>query len=124
MNKNRLYILLALTIASILFGVLIAEIVPLLLSNVFSKLVKGSVEPIGFPWAIKLLLICSIAAKPTIKLVGEIFNLTRLNAGKPPLCPQCASSMKVRTAKSGEHAGKKFWGCSTYPKCRGIVSPR
>ncbi len=124
MNKKRLYRLLALTIVGVLFGLLIAEIIPLLISNVFSKLVKGAVEPTDFPLTIKLLLIFSIAATPAIKLVGEIFNLTRLKAGKSPLCPLCASSMKIRTAKSGEHVGRKFWGCSTYPKCRGIVSPQ
>jgi ssDNA-binding Zn-finger/Zn-ribbon topoisomerase 1 len=29
--------------------------------------------------------------------------------------------MIVRTARSGARAGHQFWGCSTYPACRGIV---
>lgn len=33
-------------------------------------------------------------------------------------CPECGSSMVLRTARRGENAGKKFWGCSAYPKCR------
>ncbi|HEY9208868.1 MAG: NERD domain-containing protein [Acidovorax soli] len=33
-------------------------------------------------------------------------------------CPQCGSTMALRTAKSGANAGKQFWGCSTFPKCR------
>ncbi|MBT9613031.1 MAG: topoisomerase DNA-binding C4 zinc finger domain-containing protein [Burkholderiales bacterium] len=29
--------------------------------------------------------------------------------------------MVMRTAKQGENVGRSFWGCSKYPKCRGIV---
>lgn len=36
-----------------------------------------------------------------------------------PECPSCGSSMVRRTAKKGATAGSQFWGCSTYPKCRG-----
>lgn len=38
-----------------------------------------------------------------------------------PRCPKCGSEMILRTANSGANAGNKFWGCSKYPKCRGIV---
>ncbi|MGF1574456.1 MAG: NERD domain-containing protein [Cyanophyceae cyanobacterium] len=33
-------------------------------------------------------------------------------------CPKCASPLVLRTARSGSTAGSKFFGCSTYPKCR------
>ena len=33
-------------------------------------------------------------------------------------CPACGSAMALRTAKAGAQAGKQFWGCSTFPKCR------
>lgn len=33
-------------------------------------------------------------------------------------CPKCGSPLVLRTAKSGAGAGKQFFGCSTYPKCR------
>ena len=36
------------------------------------------------------------------------------------ICPKCSSSMVVRIAKNGSNAGKKFWACSSYPKCRHI----
>ena len=36
------------------------------------------------------------------------------------LCPACSAVMLKRKAKSGDNAGKLFWICSTYPKCRGI----
>lgn len=37
-----------------------------------------------------------------------------------PSCPKCGSQMVLRRAKTGANAGNEFWGCSTYPKCRGI----
>jgi len=48
----------------------------------------------------------------------------RANAAKPaaaaaPSCPQCNSPMVLRTARKGAQAGNSFWGCSTYPVCRG-----
>ncbi len=39
-----------------------------------------------------------------------------------PRCPVCGSTMVLRTAKRGVRAGKKFWGCSEYPYCRGIIN--
>ncbi len=36
-----------------------------------------------------------------------------------PKCPKCGSPMKLRT--SGK-TGNKFWGCSSYPNCNGIVN--
>ena len=38
-----------------------------------------------------------------------------------PVCPKCASSMVKRQAAKGPHAGKFFWACSTYPKCRQVI---
>jgi len=37
------------------------------------------------------------------------------------LCPECSSVMLKRKAKNGNAAGKLFWICSTYPKCRGML---
>jgi restriction system protein len=34
-------------------------------------------------------------------------------------CPDCGSIMILRTAKRGAKAGSEFWGCPSYPKCRG-----
>lgn len=39
-----------------------------------------------------------------------------------PACPKCGSTMILRTASRGENKGNPFWGCSGYPRCRGIVS--
>lgn len=36
-----------------------------------------------------------------------------------PVCPSCAAPMTKRVAKRGENSGGSFWGCSTYPACKG-----
>ena len=36
-------------------------------------------------------------------------------------CPKCGSSMVLREAKKGKNLGDKFWGCSRFPKCKGVV---
>lgn len=40
-------------------------------------------------------------------------------AASNPCCPRCGSAMVKRAAKQD---GNAFWGCSTFPKCRGTVS--
>ncbi|ROH86413.1 restriction endonuclease [Stagnimonas aquatica] len=60
------------------------------------------------------------AATPTPRL-----RPAALSASAPAkACPKCGSSMVLRTARQGANAGQQFWGCSTFPKCRGTaVSP-
>ncbi len=36
------------------------------------------------------------------------------------ICSKCGAPMVLRTAQKGSNKGQKFWGCSNYPKCRGI----
>lgn len=42
--------------------------------------------------------------------------------GEVILCPKCGASMVKRVAKQGANAGKTFYGCSNYPKCRSILN--
>ena len=35
-------------------------------------------------------------------------------------CPRCGSALILRTAKHGANAGKQFYGCTAYPKCKYI----
>ena len=42
-------------------------------------------------------------------------------AKESPACPQCGGEMRQRTAGKGPNAGKPFWGCSSYPACRGTL---
>lgn len=59
--------------------------------------------------------------KPSLKTNREhVKGLKERHKGSG--CPQCGSEMILRTAKRGANAGNKFWGCSGYPKCRGIRS--
>jgi restriction system protein len=39
-----------------------------------------------------------------------------------PPCPVCGSAMIRSEAKRGGNAGNTFWGCSTYPKCKGTTN--
>lgn len=34
------------------------------------------------------------------------------------LCPRCGNELVVKVAKKGANKGNKFYGCSSYPKCR------
>lgn len=69
----------------------------------------------------------------SIKLVAtqSLLRLISNNAGTPslsepkevaavPACPKCGGVMVQRTAKQGATAGSKFWGCASFPNCRGI----
>jgi four helix bundle suffix protein len=44
---------------------------------------------------------------------------TEDTSDETPICPQCEGLMVMRTARKGKNAGKQFWGCSNYPKCKG-----
>jgi len=35
-----------------------------------------------------------------------------------PTCPKCNVKMVSREAKKGTNAGKVFWGCRNYPRCK------
>jgi len=39
-----------------------------------------------------------------------------------PRCTKCGSEMVMRAARSSPNQGKRFWGCSNYPKCKNIVA--
>jgi probable addiction module antidote protein len=41
-------------------------------------------------------------------------------SGESPTCPKCGNAMARRTARQGARAGASFWGCSAFPKCRGV----
>lgn len=40
------------------------------------------------------------------------------NNGK--VCPNCSAVMVKRVAKKGTYAGKSFWACSAFPKCKTV----
>lgn len=55
---------------------------------------------------------------------AHVQHVKELRNNKTPekSCPRCNSPMVLRTSKQGAHAGKKFWGCSQFPKCREIIA--
>ena len=42
-------------------------------------------------------------------------------AATPPRCPRCDKEMALRTARHGQRAGSNFWGCPSYPRCKGTL---
>lgn len=52
----------------------------------------------------------------------ENVNIIKTQKQNKPSCPKCGNEMILRTAKKGKNQGKQFWGCSQFPRCRGIVS--
>ena len=58
----------------------------------------------------------SAAPRPTV------VPSTSATAGASPSCPKCQALMVRRTAKRGANTGGAFWGCPTYPSCRGVRS--
>jgi len=42
-------------------------------------------------------------------------------SAKSPDCPKCGSGMVRRQGKTGALAGKEFWGCAQYPRCRSVL---
>lgn len=42
--------------------------------------------------------------------------------GRSTVCPKCGAEMVLRTAQKGGKVGNQFWGCSKFPKCKGIIN--
>ena len=58
------------------------------------------------------------------QIAAHVDNLKKRHDGvsiadPAPKCPYCGASMVLRNRKSD---GKSFYGCSAYPKCKGIVN--
>lgn len=53
-----------------------------------------------------------------------IFEATNPTANlvQAPTCPKCNGEMIKRVAKKGLNQGQAFFGCSKFPKCRGVVN--
>lgn len=56
--------------------------------------------------------------KEHIAHVKEIVKLKK----DVQICPECGSAMILRTARQGQQRGNKFWGCSSFPKCKTTVN--
>ncbi|MEK9825006.1 MAG: restriction endonuclease [Methylotenera sp.] len=62
-----------------------------------------------------LKMVADVQVQPKISQISS----TTESGSSIPHCPLCGSVMIKRTARKGANAGSDFWGCATYPKCRG-----
>lgn len=60
------------------------------------------------------------ASEPTRPAPSTPPTTAQANWVEVPICPRCGNTMVLRTANRGENKGNQFWGCSGFPKCRGI----
>lgn len=63
-------------------------------------------------------------AKATAEAEMEELELTHVENTAEILCPKCGAAMVKRKAAKGINTGNEFFGCSKFPKCRGIVNIR
>lgn len=64
-----------------------------------------------------------IDGKDLQKLIPQIDKpQIEVQEEQSPLCPKCGDVMIKRTAKKGPNVGNQFWGCSTFPKCKGVIN--
>jgi len=62
-------------------------------------------------------------------LVGSVQKNAAATPPDPPLiedstaklCPKCGAEMAIKTARQGKYAGQKFWSCTKFPTCRGLL---
>ena len=63
-----------------------------------------------------------IDGKQLVSLIGQApssIQYSRSEQAKVPMyCPRCGNGMVLRTAKKGANVGSRFYGCSSFPKCR------
>ena len=62
-----------------------------------------------------LALVQSVQAHPAAHPTVEV----KTTATSAPACPTCGLEMVLRTSRRGANAGNQFWGCSSYPSCKG-----
>ena len=80
-------------------------------------------EAVAFARGKPIELVDSKALQHLVRGVQTSSRLT-ISTDEPdhltPTCPSCNTPMVLREARRGSFAGQKFWGCTNYPKCRGI----
>ena len=64
-----------------------------------------------------------IETEPQVHYPATLVAIDNIaNFIQAPTCPRCNSEMVKRVAKKGAHLGQTFFGCSQFPKCRGVVN--
>lgn len=59
---------------------------------------------------------------PSTLIPNDIVMPAQQTEIKPEIkvCPKCSTELTKRVARKGVHAGKEFWACSAYPKCKHV----
>lgn len=74
---------------------------------------------IGMLPSVKSVALGSDSVQPGVVEAAEKMIHSPIEAA--PICPKCEAEMVKRQAKTGPHAGKWFWACPAFPKCRQVV---
>ena len=61
-------------------------------------------------------------AQPTTEAPKPSPVVPAVTSDKQLVCPKCGAPMIRRKAAKGSNAGKEFYGCSNYPRCRCIIN--
>ena len=86
-----------------------------------SKFAAGrNVRLIDGPKLIALIKQAQQSTKMGDQKIGSMPRTAHLRVAVEPSCPQCRARMVKRVARKGSNAGSEFWGCSTFPSCRGV----
>lgn len=84
---------------------------------------RFTAEAIAFAKGKPIELVDQDALLQLIRGVQTTAKIEVSSAAEPdhltPACPSCGKTMTLRTARRGANAGERFWGCPSYPKCRG-----
>ncbi len=62
----------------------------------------------------------SQSIKTNVEHVSHVKTVIEKKASEPN-CPKCSGRMVQREVKKGKNLGKRFWGCTRFPKCRGML---
>ena len=86
-----------------------------------SKFAAGrNVQLIDGPKLFAMIKQAKQSTKMADQQIGSMPRTAPLKAAIEPSCPQCGARMVIRVAHKGSNAGSEFWGCSTFPTCRGV----
>ncbi|WP_017902109.1 nuclease-related domain-containing protein [Pseudomonas asplenii] len=88
----------------------------------FIRYIKSFQEPVFSETEVDTLLQALQTVRRAASLATHREHVQHLKLRGDPnaerQCPKCGSALLLRTVKAGANAGKQFWGCSTYPRCR------
>jgi hypothetical protein len=78
-------------------------------------------EPAYSPHSL-LLVGGSLIVSLIIAGVATLESRNRKASHAAIVCPKCGAPVKARMAQRGRYRGQKFFGCSRYPECNGLLS--